>query len=91
MDHNQRYFLAAHAMQTGVEFSKDKSDQTPKQLRVGINSAMSEHAGLATLLMEKGLFTKEEYLKAIADAMEDEAKRYEDKLAKETGTKVVLK
>lgn len=87
-----RYFKAAHAMQSGVEFSKDKKDQTPKHLRVGINSTAASQEGLATLLIEKGIFTKDEYSKAMADAMEKEAARYQEKINLEYGTdKIILK
>jgi hypothetical protein len=44
-----------------------------------------------TLLIAKGVFTREEYLKAIADAMEGEVKRYEDHLAKLIGRTVTLR
>lgn len=71
-DDIERYHAAAHGMQTGVEFSKDKTDQEPKHLRVGINCAMSDQGGLVTLLIEKGVFTRDEYEKAVADAMERE-------------------
>jgi len=38
MDNKERYNKAAHAMQSGVAFSKDKKEQDPKHLRVGINA-----------------------------------------------------
>lgn len=75
-----RYLHHSHRMQTGVEYLKDKGDQTPKMLRVGVNAAMSDQAGLVTLLIEKGVFTSEEYTKAVADAMEREADSYEAKV-----------
>jgi|SRR5579885_1759095 len=80
MDDIERYSAAAHGMQTGVAFdqSRGSNDGTPKHLRVGINAAMADHAGLVTLLIDKGVFTREEYTKAIADSMEREKQRYED-------------
>lgn len=92
MDDLERYHAAAHAMQTGVavDQSRGSNDGTPKHLRVGINAAMADHAGLADLLIEKGLFTREEYVKAIADSMEREKKRYEDHLQSRYGLKVTL-
>jgi hypothetical protein len=78
--HCDRYNTAVRRMQTGVEFTMghpdDKSTQ-PKHLRVGVNVAMGDHAGLAQLLMDKGVITEEEYFKAIADAAEREVIRYE--------------
>lgn len=53
---------------------------SPKHLRVGVNSAMSDHGALARLLIDKGFFTEEEYVKAIADMMEAEAERYQSDL-----------
>lgn len=85
MTDEERYHAAAHAMQTGVEFFPDKKDQTPKHLRVGINAAMSDQSGLVMLLIEKGIITKEEYLKSIADAMEREVDAYRKKIAGEYG------
>lgn len=72
-----RYLHHSHRMQTGVEYLKDKSDQTPKMLRVGVNAAMSDHSGLAGLLIKKGIITFDEYENAMAEAMEREADRYE--------------
>lgn len=82
----ERYFAAAHGVQSGVahEIGLDEREGTsisatsPKFLRVGINMAMAEHAGLAKLLITKGLITAEEYFSAIADAAEAELKHYEE-------------
>ena len=85
MDDAQRYKRALHAMQSGVEFLQDKSDQTPKHLRVGVNSALRDSASLAQLLIEKGIISRTEYLKAIADGMEAEADRYREEVARASG------
>ena len=91
MNDDERYQRAAHAMQTGVEFSKDKTSQEPKHLRVGINSAMSDMGGLVTLLIEKGVFTHDEYVAAIADAMEREVESYRKQLQEEyPGSKITI-
>jgi hypothetical protein len=50
---------------------------TPKHLRVGVNSAFIANAALTRLLIEKGVFTMEEYVRAQADEMEREVQRYE--------------
>lgn len=78
-DHIARYEAAAHTMQTGVAFSMPSKETEPKHLRVGINAAMSDHGGLVALLIAKGVITEDEYLAAIADAMEREAKSYQDR------------
>ena len=66
MTDEERYLSAAHGMQTGVSYvmEKDNTETQPKHLRVGINAAMSDEGGLVTLLIEKGIITHEEYMKA---------------------------
>ena len=61
------YEAAAHAMQTGVAFLMERGDKAtePKHLRVGINSAMVEHAALVRLLISKGVITDEDDLDLI--------------------------
>lgn len=77
------YLHHSHRMQTGVEYLKDKSDQTPKMLRVGVNAAMSDQSGLAGLLIKKGIITLDEYENAMAEAMKREADRYEAEVAQQ--------
>jgi hypothetical protein len=78
----RRYTDAAHAMQTAVaiDHARGNPDGSPKHLRVGVNAAMVDHAALATLLMDKGLITLDEYEAALAAAMEREVARYRDHL-----------
>lgn len=77
------YAELLHAMQSGVEFLEDKKDQTPKQLRVGVNSAMVNDSGLVDLLIEKGIITMDEYETAIKRAAVEEILRYRYLLAKQ--------
>lgn len=79
---NDRYLAAAHAMQTGVavEQSVNPAPTNSKHLRVGINSALVHQAALARLLIDIGIITEEEYLKALAAEMEREQARYEESL-----------
>lgn len=88
----QRYTAAAHAMQSGVAFKMghDPHETSPKHLRVGVNSAMSDSSALAMLLMAKGLITEEEYVQAQADAMEREAELYRRWLSDHTGANIIL-
>ena len=88
----ERYRKALHAMQSGVAFQRNKKDQEPKHLRVGVNVAMRDHASLVALLVSKGVISTEDYMKAIADGMEEEAAGYEDQLGDELGgeTRVTL-
>ena len=79
---SNRYLAAMHAMQTGVayELARDPSSGTPKHLRVGVNTAMCDHAALVRILVAKGIVTDAEYATAIADEMEREKQRYEEKI-----------
>ena len=67
----QRYIDAAHAVQSAIALTMGP-DTEPKHLRVGIDTTKSDQGALATLLIEKGVITKAEYFKALADAMERE-------------------
>lgn len=90
----KRYHAAAHAMQSGVatEISDPELQKSidPKHLRVGINSAMSDNAALALLLIRKGFITNREYTEALADAMEREKRRYEVYLSEHLGMTIKL-
>jgi hypothetical protein len=92
--HRARYMAEAKRMQTGVAFdlgnAPDGGSGTPKHLRVGINTALSDVGGLVTLLIRKGVFTEEEYVEALADAMEREAAGYEARLRRRFGARVTL-
>lgn len=79
IDNEKRYVAAVHAMQSGVAAEMGRSTE-PKHLRVGVNAAMVDHSSLVQLLISKGLFTRDEYLAAIADGMEEEKGRYEQRL-----------
>lgn len=74
----ERHLAAAHGMQAGVGtvMQYNPNETAPKHLRVGINAAMSDQAGLVRLLIAKGVFTEEEYVASIADEMERERDRY---------------
>jgi hypothetical protein len=83
-ENKARYDAAAHAMQTGVAYEMNKgardSATEPKHLRVGVNAAMADQEGLVRLLIRKGVITEEEYFEAVADSMEAELKRYQDRM-----------
>lgn len=94
-EHTARYDRACHAMQSGVAMQMQMGGRLPeiepKHLRVGVNSAMAEHSALAQALIAKGIITKREYIAALADAMEREARSYEDRLTNAMGgVKVTL-
>lgn len=82
-----------HGMQAGVSLDEthDPTNLFPKHLRVGINSALTESAALARLLVKKGVITEEEYFTAIVDGAERELASYEAKYEKKFGKKVILR
>ncbi|KKK52585.1 hypothetical protein LCGC14_3103420 [marine sediment metagenome] len=87
-----KYLVATHAMQSGVDqmMYQDTHETLPKHLRVGVNSAMCDNAGLAKLLVKKRIITETEYIEAITQEMKLEVKRYESRLEKITHMKVTL-
>jgi hypothetical protein len=68
----------------------DAVDTYPKHLRVGVNSALVSLDALTKLLVDKGVFTLDEYEKYLADAMENEVKSYAKALSRILGGKVDL-
>jgi len=87
---SKEYAQHMHAMQSGVEYSKDKTDQLPKHLRVGINARASDHAALASLLIKKGVITEVEYYEELVEFARREADVYRKRLSKEYGSPVDL-
>lgn len=94
MKDRERYLAAAHAMQSGVAAEMADSERaaatSPKHLRVGVNTAMVDHASIVTLLVEKGILTWDEVHKALADGMEREVAAYEERLSAARGTTIKL-
>lgn len=94
MNDMDRYLKALHGVQTAVKVrmlyeQKQYSDPdthatSPKHLRTGVNSAMVNNQAVARLLIDKGIFTVEEYNKAMADCMEEELASHE-KLLRDLG------
>lgn len=86
----ERYMEAAHAVQTGVMYDQEATPDSFKHLRTGVNSAMVNSAAIASLLIARGVFTKEEYVASLADEMEREQARYEALLTERFGREVKL-
>lgn len=88
----EEYARLTHAMQSGVaaEMRFHAGPTSPKHLRVGVNSAMVQHAALVKLLTEKGLITELEFLTALRDGMRAEVERYEKHLSDKYGLTVNL-
>jgi len=80
-------------MQAGVKMEMHGVGQpTPShhdiQARIGVNSAMVEHGALVALLVKKGVITDEEYFSSLANMMEREVRRYEEKLTERSSGRV---
>lgn len=88
--HKRRYLTAQHAMQTGVGYSLNYREETPKDVRVGINTALVDIATLIEVLIDKGIIDEVEMHERLADGMEREVKRYEEHLTALTGVKTHL-
>lgn len=84
----ERYARAAHRVQTAIAFNPDRPTDQYKDLRLGVDLSKADMAGLATLLIEKGVFTLEEYMAAIAASAEREADGKEDELSVRHGINV---
>lgn len=84
----ERYHRAAHRVQTAVAFHPDRPKDQYKDLRTGVNMSMADLSGLASLLIQKGVITREEYVAAIADSAEREADSREDELSTRYGINV---
>jgi hypothetical protein len=95
-DEPKDYTSLLHAMQTGVAYvmEKEPSETSPKQLRVGVNSAMVENGALVSLLIEKGLITLEEWEAALTAMMTREVQMYEARVnqlyGSANGTRITL-
>ena len=88
-----RYTAALHAMQTGVMYQMEPggnpNETTPKHLRVGVNAALIDSGALAKLLIDKGIFTLDEYQAALADMAERDVASYTKLVSKQLGAKNV--
>lgn len=77
------YTQAAHGVQSTLQSEILQGPVKrihPKHMRVGIDMSKADMAGLAKLLMDKGVFTMEEYLEAIRLSANDELARDQERL-----------
>lgn len=76
----ERYRAAMHGVQTAIAYELGRGDSKecePKHLRVGINSAMVDSGAIVELLIEKGVFTWDEFYAKLADKAEAELASYQ--------------
>ncbi len=87
-----RYLAAAHAVQSGIVLDLEQRPESgsPKHLRVGNDMRAADAAGLAKLLIAKGVFTEAEYYAAMAEAAEQEQARWEATLSARHGARIKL-
>lgn len=98
----EEYVALGHAVQSGVahrlqldarEYGlvlPDSLIRLLKHIRVGVDTSKSDMGGLATLLIEKGVFTRLEYYEAMVEAMRMEKERMEKDLSQRMGGRVSL-
>jgi hypothetical protein len=88
----EQYVALGHAVQSGVAMEMELGSQasTPKHLRTGLDMRAADMEGLVTLLIEKGVFSTEEYAAAILASAEWEVARYEARLTRRLGRPVQL-
>lgn len=89
------YEAAGHGIQSAIRFEmsqqgfpdddQDKIVHMLKHLRVGLDCRASDAAGLAGLLIAKGVITVEEYLEHMRLAANEELARYQDHVRREYG------
>lgn len=91
MNKSDLIYDLCHAVQSGVKYDSDSGgEENQKHLRTGINLAMCDHGALVLLLMEKGLFTEEEYQDSRIKILQIEVEKYEELLSKRFSKKVTL-
>lgn len=63
------YEQAAHGVQTAIKYAMETDPEykahEPKHMRTGVDMSKADQAGLAMLLINKGVFTLEEYCEAM--------------------------
>lgn len=82
------YDEAGHGVQSAIRFEMsqrgfleddiDKVTAMLKHLRVGLDLRAADHSALAQLMIDKGIFTEQEYLEAMRLAANEELARYQE-------------
>lgn len=77
----QEYMGLCHGVQSGIAYAEAKRHRSlePKHMRVGIDTTKADMGALVTLLIEKGVFTEEEWWTKAIEFMrrEVESREYE--------------
>jgi hypothetical protein len=90
------YFEAGHGVQSAVRFEMSrqgypdddalqggKVSQMLKHLRVGLDMRAADTSALAQLMIDKGVFTEDEYIEHMRLAANEELARYEQHIRDE--------
>lgn len=72
-----RYVVGAEAVQSAIVLSHmPEAPLETQQVAFGVTSARVEIRALVALLIKAGTITQGDWIKALADEMEEEAKKY---------------
>lgn len=82
------YEQALHGVQTSLAMGFFDRSMEPKHARVGIDMSKSDMLALTCLLLDKGIFTREEYLEYIRLAANLEVKQREVQASDARGLQV---
>lgn len=92
------YEGATHGVQTAIKFrmeteqvEENKSFVGRKHMRTGIDMSKADMLGLATLLIDKGIITPEEYMEAMRLAANNELAMHEDEANANGGPKITFR
>jgi hypothetical protein len=85
---------AMRAMQTGVAalMRFEPAETQPKHLRVGVNNALAGVDALVALLIETGIITPDEFIRALTNELKIKTESYREQLVRHApaGTKITL-
>lgn len=96
------YDKLLHSVQTGIawtiafdnpdvfDINGDPNLRAHKHLRVGIDSAKSDHGALVKLLIDKKLINEDEYYDYLIEFMQREKHSYEEMLSEKLSKKITL-
>jgi hypothetical protein len=90
MEYDPKFVEQKHQLVGVVSNEVTDRAQNALLMRRGITERQLEQAALARLLIEKGVFTEEEYSHALARFAEQEQAAYEHELSRHYGTKITL-
>lgn len=85
------YEQATHGVQTSLAFGFFDRSMEPKHIRTGVDMSKSDMLGLVCLLIDKGLFTSEEYIEYTRLAANNEVRMREKEASAQTGKSITLR